>query len=86
MNEKRTVGIGAGGTDVSLVLASCPLKFAALGALGMTGVLGSAWFETIEPLFIPALIGYGAFTVYGVVRLFRRRRAAAIPLPAREIP
>lgn len=86
MDEKRTVGIGVGGTAVSLVLASCPLQLAVFGALGMTGVLGSAWFETIEPFFLPALMGFAAPTIYGAVRLFRSRRAPAITSTTLEAP
>ena len=86
MHEKRTRGIGVGGTAVSLVLASCPLQLAVFEALGMTGVLGSAWFETSEPFVLPALLSFAALTIYGAVRLFRRRRAPGIAPTTLEAP
>ncbi len=77
MNKKTSVGIGVSVTALSVVLASCPLHFAIFGALGMTGVFTSPCLESMEPLFFAALLGFGATTLYCLVRLRRRRAATA---------
>lgn len=74
MDNKRMVRAGLGGTVATLLVASCPVQLAVLGALG----LGAAtpWVHGLEPVFYLAVAVFSGLSIYGLVRMRRGRGVA----------
>ena len=67
MAGHRLLGTGIVGSFVKALCCFTPLLVVLLGAVGL-----SAWLGWLDFVLLPALAGFLALTVFGLIRLRRR--------------
>lgn len=67
MAGHRLLGTGIVGSFVTALCCFTPLLVVLLGAVGL-----SAWLGWLDFVLLPALAGFLALTVFGLIRLRRR--------------
>jgi mercuric ion transport protein len=69
MNDRRLLGVGAGGTVLAALCCFTPVLVVLLGVVGLSGWLG--WLDYV---LLPALAIFMGITIYA---LYRRKKGRA---------